>query len=66
MTAATFTGSCNMLMWHVSTVVVTAPILLAADSSIAGGSIRSFVEIMAHDGLVFQAATVSFSSNVGP
>jgi hypothetical protein len=41
-------------------------IFFAADSSIAGGSIRWCVEMTAHVGLVFHAATVSFSSNMGP
>jgi hypothetical protein len=65
-TAATFAGSSRMTMWQVGRVVVTAPIFFAADASIAGGTMRSFAEITAHVGLVFHAATVSFSSNIGP
>lgn len=65
MTAATLAGSSRMTMWQVGRVVVTAPILRAADSSIAGGSIRSFAETIAQVGLFFHAAIVSFSSNMG-
>jgi hypothetical protein len=66
MTAATVDGSSSIDIWQVATVVVAAHIFFAAEASIAGGSIRSFVETIAHVDFVFQAATVSFSSNIGP
>src|SRR5277367_4250184 len=54
-TAATLAGSSRITMWQVCSVVVTAPIFLAADASMAGGTIRSLAEMIAHVGLVFHA-----------
>jgi hypothetical protein len=63
-TAAILAGSCNMLMLQVSTVVVNAPILFAANSSIAGGSVRSLVEITAHDDGFRHAIVATADGNV--
>jgi len=52
-------------MWHVERIVVIAPIFSAAVACMAGDTIWSFVEMRAHVGLFFHAATVSFSSNMG-
>jgi hypothetical protein len=52
-TAATFAGSSSMDMWQVGRVVANAPIFFGHGYSMAGGSIRSRVEISAQVGLVF-------------
>src|ERR1700733_10076932 len=65
MTLATFSGSCSIARWHVCNVTAVAPSFFDADSSMAGGSIRSSAEITTHDGFVFHAATVNFSPNIG-
>src|SRR6516165_4172019 len=66
MRSATFCGSCSMATWQVGIEIATPPAFFAPASSIAGLSVRSFVAITCHDGFDFQAACVSFSSNIGP
>src|SRR5215470_16640383 len=66
MTSATFSGSCSIATWQVGNLTATPPARFAASSSMAGLNVRSFIEITCHDGFDFQAAWVSFSSNIGP
>jgi len=55
-----------MATWHVGIEMAAPPDFFAAASSMAGLSVWSFVAITCHDGFDFQAACVSFSSNIGP
>src|SRR5271155_4635938 len=66
MTSATFCGSCSMATWQVGSLTATPPDRFAASSSMAGLSVRSFIDITCHEGFDFQAAWVNFSSNIGP
>jgi hypothetical protein len=51
---------------EVGRVVAAAPNFFASACSMAGGSMRSFAEMITHEDFVFHAATVSSSSNNGP
>src|SRR5262249_6975254 len=66
MRSATFCGSCNMATWQVGRSTAFPRAFSAPACCIAGIKVRSFVAITCHEGFDFQAACVSFSSNIGP
>ena len=63
MTAATALGRDCIGTWLVGSAVILALIFVAMARSRSGGIMRSFSATMNQDGLNFQAALVSFSSN---
>src|SRR3981189_1691031 len=64
MTAATAFGCDCIGTWLVGSAVILALIFFAIARSRSGWIIRSFSATMYHDGLLFQAALDTFSSNV--
>src|ERR1700719_4093440 len=70
MTAATSFGRDCIGTWLVGNAVILALIFFAIAYSSAGWIIRSFFATMNHEGLFFQAALVTLSSNalakIGP
>src|SRR5256885_8172723 len=65
-TAATSFGRDSIATWLVGSAVMLAPIFFAIARWSSGWIIRSFSATMNHEGLIFQAAFVTFSSNAFP